>query len=141
MEDMRIYVYLLTNSSHRLFFTGVTDSIKQRLGEHERGEFDDFTRRFKCTKLVWFEIYATMELAQQRREQISAMPRGKHIALIQATNPWWRNLGDVWKERPGDEPLLFLDTPPLDYGNQSPPNRLPDEELLNFDFDHPRDQQ
>ena len=55
MSD-QMYVYILTNSSHSTFYTGVTNNLERRILEHKQKlDPNNFTARYNCTKLVYFE--------------------------------------------------------------------------------------
>lgn len=51
-----------------------------------------FTREHGCKRLVWFELHATLEHAIAREKQIKGGSRAKKIALVEGTNPDWRDL-------------------------------------------------
>jgi putative endonuclease len=44
------------------------------------------------TQLVWFEIHEGAETAIRREKQIKEWRRAWKVALIQKTNPTWRDL-------------------------------------------------
>lgn len=136
MEDTRYYIYLLTNKRHRVFFSGVTTHIRRRLKEHQLGEFDTFSKKYGCTKLVYFEVILNMEDAWQSHRNIESLTRAQKIQLITATNPRWRNLGDVWAgEKQFNSTSVLKEPPPPSQTDMAPPNRLPDHEMLTFDFE------
>jgi putative endonuclease len=49
------YVYLMTNKSNKVLYTGVTNDLKKRIYEHKEKLVDGFTKRYNLTKLVYFE--------------------------------------------------------------------------------------
>ena len=53
-----------------------------------------FTARYSCKMLVWYELHSTMENAIVREKQLKAGSRKKKLALIEKTNPAWRDLYD-----------------------------------------------
>ncbi len=73
-------------------YTGVTSSLLHRAWQHREGLIEDFTKRYGCKLLVWFEVHATMHEAITREKQIKAGFRAKKLALIEAMNPDWRDL-------------------------------------------------
>jgi putative endonuclease len=75
-------------------YTGVTSNLPQRAQQHREGLVAGFTKYNDCKLLVWFEQHATMEAAILREKQIKGGSRGKKLALIEATNPQWRDLYD-----------------------------------------------
>ena len=73
-------------------YTGVTSDLVKRVWQHREGQVEGFTKRYGCTKLVWFELAETMEAAIGREKQIKAGSRLKKLALIEAANPDWNDL-------------------------------------------------
>jgi hypothetical protein len=53
-----------------------------------------FTSRYKVTKLVYYEEYATMDEAITREKQIKGGSRQRKIDLINSKNPEWKDLYD-----------------------------------------------
>lgn len=54
------FVYLLTNATRRVLYTGVTRDLRRRVAQHRMGTSDAFTRRYRVGKLVWFEVHESM---------------------------------------------------------------------------------
>ena len=92
VKEHRYYVYILTNQSHSVLYTGVTNDLERRLTEHRQGLTPGFASKYHCRKLVWFEDTDDIKAAIEREKQIKAGSRAKKIALIESTNPDWRNL-------------------------------------------------
>jgi putative endonuclease len=87
-------VYIMANMRNGTLYTGVTSQLVQRTWQHRDGLADGFTKRYGCKLLVWFELADTMEAAILREKQIKAGSRAKKLALIETTNPEWRDLFD-----------------------------------------------
>ena len=85
-------VYIIANRRNGTLYTGVTSNLAQRIWQHREGAFPGFTQKYGCKTLVWFEQHETMEWAILREKQIKAGSRAKKLALIEATNPDWRDL-------------------------------------------------
>ena len=49
------YVYMLTNKSNQVLYTGVTNNLERRIIEHRTGQASSFTQKYKLHKLVYFE--------------------------------------------------------------------------------------
>ena len=75
-------------------YTGVTSNLVQRTWQHRQGVGDGFTKRYGCKLLVWYELAENMDAAIAREKQIKGGSRPKKLALIEATNPEWRDLWD-----------------------------------------------
>ena len=85
-------VYLLASQRNGTLYVGVTSSLVQRAWQHREGLADGFTRKYGVKSLVWYEQHATMESAIQREKAIKEWKRDWKIALIEKTNPGWRDL-------------------------------------------------
>ncbi len=85
-----MYVYILTNNSKSVFYTGVTNDLKRRVREHEkqRGIPKTFAGRYYCYKLVYYEEFETPEDAIKRETEIKTWSRQKKIDLIKKRNPY-----------------------------------------------------
>lgn len=89
---MSFYVYLITNNFHRSLYTGVTNDLERRMAEHEQGLIDGFSSKYKCSKLVYFEVYDDPESAIKREKQIKNWRREKKNFLIETKNPDWLDI-------------------------------------------------
>jgi len=89
------FVYILTNTYNKVLYTGVTNDLKRRIYEHRNKLANGFTKKYNCTKLVYFEITEEIETAIEREKQIKAGSRGKKLALINSFNPAWTDLYEM----------------------------------------------
>lgn len=85
-------VCIMANKRNGTIYTGVTSNLPQRAYHHRGGQVDGFTKRYGCKLLVWYEMHETMEHAILREKQIKAASRKKKLALIEGSNPTWRDL-------------------------------------------------
>ena len=85
-------VYMMANRRNGAIYIGVTSNLPGRAWQHREGVTDGFTKRYGCKLLVWFEMHGDMEQAILREKQLKAGSRKKKIALIEGTNPDWRDL-------------------------------------------------
>jgi putative endonuclease len=85
-------VYILANKRNGTLYTGVTSNLPQRIWQHRQGIGSEFTTRYECRLLVWFEMHDSMFAAIEREKQIKGGSRARKLALISATNPEWRDL-------------------------------------------------
>jgi putative endonuclease len=86
------YVYILTNKSNDVLYTGITGDLKKRIYEHKREEIDGFTKRYHVNKLVYYETHSSPQLAIKREKQIKRWIREKKNKLIESVNPTWKDL-------------------------------------------------
>ncbi len=85
-------MYILTNKTHQVLYTGVTSNLARRIGEHQEAAVKGFTKKYNVKKLVYAEAHANIRDAIVREKQIKAGSRQKKIDLISEANPEWRDL-------------------------------------------------
>ena len=89
------YVYIITNKSKTLS-AGVTTDLERRVYEHKNKLVPGFTVQYKTGRLVFYEATPNVRAAIAREKQIKGWTRQKKIALIESTNPRWRDLSVDW---------------------------------------------
>lgn len=94
---MSHFVYILSNSSKTLY-VGSTSNLERRMYEHRMKLADGFTRRYNITMLVHYEASDDWEGARLRERQLKGWLRQRKVALIEATNPEWRDLSKEFLE-------------------------------------------
>ncbi len=72
---MPYYVYILTNFTNNVLYTGVTSDLCRRTWEHREKLVEGFTKRYNVWKLVYFEDTEDALSAIAREKQIKAGPR------------------------------------------------------------------
>jgi putative endonuclease len=92
--ERQYYVYIMTNKNNTVLYTGVTNDLRRRVYEHKNKLVDGFTKKYNITKLIYFEMCRDAVGSISREKQIKAGSRTKKIALINTTNPEWRDLYD-----------------------------------------------
>jgi putative endonuclease len=100
MSYKQYFVYLMTNFTRTVLYTGVSNSLERRVWQHKHGAVAGFTKKYKCTNLVYFEAYAEIDQAIAREKQIKGWIRAKKNALVNSTNPGWKDLAADWYEAP-----------------------------------------
>ena len=86
------YVYIMTNKRKTVLYTGVTNDLRRRVYEHREKLVDGFTKKYKVTKLVYYEIFQDPENAIIREKQIKMGSRQNKIDLVNQMNKGWRDL-------------------------------------------------
>ncbi len=84
----------MTNKTHRVLYTGVTNDLIRRTYQHMHELIEGFTKRYKVKKLVYFEAFEDIINAISREKQIKSWSRSKKLELINKTNPEWKDLGE-----------------------------------------------
>ena len=80
------YVYILTNTHHNVFYTGVTNDLERRCYEHKIKKTKGFTQKYNVDNLIYFERFEFIDLAIAREKQIKGYSRNKKKALIDKFN-------------------------------------------------------
>ena len=88
------YVYILTNRTNKVLYTGITSNIERRLLEHKNHLIAGFTSKYNIHKLVFLETFSSSIDAIGAEEKIKGWIRSKKIALIETTNPAWKDLSE-----------------------------------------------
>ena len=103
-------VYIITNKTKTVLYTGVTNDLTRRLIEHylNAGKLETFAGKYRCHFLVYYEDYQYINDAIAREKEIKKWSRRQKEALINSVNPNWDILNY----------LLFEKWPPnrRDYG-------------------------
>ncbi len=86
------FIYILTNYTKQVLYTGVTNNLIRRVFEHRNHLVVGFSNKYQTTKLVYYEISESIESAILREKQIKAGSRKRKLDLINAFNPNWNDL-------------------------------------------------
>ena len=78
---MSFWVYIL-KCADGLYYTGHTDSLEQRVGQHQQGEISSFTSARRPVQLVFSQEFSTREEALAAELQIKPWSRKKKEALM-----------------------------------------------------------
>jgi putative endonuclease len=92
------YLYIMSSQRHVLYI-GITSNIQQRVFQHKTHTFTGFTAKYNVSNLVYFERFGSVMAAISREKELKAWRREKKIALIEASNPKWRDLSYEWFRR------------------------------------------
>jgi putative endonuclease len=85
-------VYILSNLAGTVLYTGYSSGLKARIYQHKLSLVDGFTKKYKVSRLVYYETTDDRTVALEREKQIKAGSRAKKLALINSMNPEWRDL-------------------------------------------------
>ena len=92
--DRQYYVYIMTNKSNNVLYTGVTNDLIKRIYQHKEKLVKGFTDKYNVIKLVYYEGCGDVEEAILREKRIKGGSRAKKLALIENMNSEWRDLYD-----------------------------------------------
>lgn len=90
--NKRGYVYLMASGRNGTLYVGVTSDLIQRVWQHRNGFGSEFTSKYRCHSLAWFEAHDDLQEARLRELQIKKWKRAWKLSLIEQTNPDWRDL-------------------------------------------------
>lgn len=86
------YVYIMTNKSRVVLYTGVTSDLDRRVWEHQYGALKGFTKKYRVNRLVYHETYNRIDDAIAREKELKGWRRSKKNALVETVNPRWADL-------------------------------------------------
>ena len=87
------YVYMLTNATGTVLYTGVTNDLIRRVYEHKtNADPNSFTAKYAVHKLVYFEETPSRYEAISREKQIKGWNRKRKNSLVETINPKWEDL-------------------------------------------------
>ena len=81
------WVYMMQSANGRALYTGVTNDLVRRVGEHKEGKGSLFISKYKCHKLVYYEDFGLIDQAIEREKKIKKLSRANKEKLIDKLNP------------------------------------------------------
>ena len=94
-KEYCFYTYIMASESGVLYI-GVTNNLYNRVTDHKNNKGCEFTAKYACHKLVFFEEYQYIEDAINREKQLKKWRREKKINLVTARNSKWKDLFEDW---------------------------------------------
>ena len=89
---MAVYHVYIMASATGVLYTGVTNHLERRIGQHKQKLLAGFTRKYDVTRLVYFEPFNEIKSAISHEKQIKSWSRKKKLALIRTMNAKFRDL-------------------------------------------------
>ncbi|MEP7015793.1 MAG: GIY-YIG nuclease family protein [Verrucomicrobiota bacterium] len=89
------YLYMMTNRSRVVLYTGITNDLVRRVWEHQNAGIKGFTKTYKVDRLVYYEAFNDPREAISREKEIKGWRRSKKNALVATENPKWRDLSSM----------------------------------------------
>ena len=84
---------MMMNHMNTVLYTGVTSDLVSRVQEHKsKKHFRSFTAKYNCSKLVYYEVFSSIEEAILREKEIKGWKRFKKDILIDSLNASRRDL-------------------------------------------------
>ena len=88
------YLYLMASGRNGTTYLGVTSDLLRRVWQHRNEVADSFTKKYGCTRLVWYQAFDDIQQARQRELQMKKWKRAWKVELIERENPQWLDLFD-----------------------------------------------
>jgi putative endonuclease len=85
------YVYIVGNDRLTIYI-GVTNNLIKRIYQHRNSLVDGFSKKYKLTKLLYFEKYNEIYEAIKREKQIKKWNRNWKLNLIIKVNPYFKDM-------------------------------------------------
>lgn len=84
----------MTNNHNTVLYLGVASDLAVRLYQHTTKEFpDSFTAKYNCDKLVYYEVFDSIEEAIAREKVVKKWNREWKEKLIDKLNRTWKDIG------------------------------------------------
>lgn len=84
------YIYIITNKSKTVLYTGVTNNLKIRLNQHKENITNgnkSFASKYNVEFLLYYEKFTWIQEAINREKEIKGWSRNKKLELIKTINP------------------------------------------------------
>ena len=89
---MPYYVYILASRKYGTLYIGVTNDLIRRIYEHKDKSISGFTSQYDVDQLVWFDQTDDVMSAISTEKRLKRWNRAWKVALIEKTNPQWKDL-------------------------------------------------
>ena len=89
----------MTNKNNTTLYVGVTSDLFIRVTEHKENIHPrSFTAKYNLHKIVYYELFFSIDEAIAREKQIKGGSRKKKEELIKKFNPQWKDLySEIYK--------------------------------------------
>jgi len=62
------YIYILSNKNRNVLYIGVTSQLYWRVLEHKSRKGSQFSSKYNCRDLIYFECFSTIEEALKEKK-------------------------------------------------------------------------
>ncbi|MEM6523744.1 MAG: GIY-YIG nuclease family protein [Bacteroidota bacterium] len=88
------YVYIMSNKSRSVLYIGVTSDLESRVYQHRNREGSNFTKKYNCYYLVYYEVFDDILSAIERERQMKKWKREWKDNVVKSFNPELKDLSD-----------------------------------------------
>lgn len=96
------YIYILSNKTRSVLYTGITSDLIKRIYDHRNGNGSCFTSKYNIKHLIYYEKYDNIRKAIEREKQLKNWNRKWKLDLAREVNPKLRDLWSDISTHPGD---------------------------------------
>jgi putative endonuclease len=96
------YIYIITNKTKTVLYTGVTNNLRVRLQQHKENILlnnETFTSKYNIQYLLYYEKFTWIQEAIAREKEIKKWRREKKTNLIKTINPNFDFLNYLFENR------------------------------------------
>ena len=97
------WVYITANRYRGGMYVGMTADLMRRVAHHREGTGSTHVAETGKTRLVYAERHDAIQAAITREKLVKKWKRPWKFALIEADNPDWLDLWEVWFPSVGSE--------------------------------------
>lgn len=94
---MPYYLYILASGRRGTLYIGVTNDLVRRVYEHRTDAMPGFTKKYKVHRLVYYEIYDSIEAAIAQEKRMKRWTRAWKIELIEKQMRIGTIFGQRWE--------------------------------------------
>ena len=91
-REPRIYYTYIMGSRFGVLYIGMTGNLAVRVFQHKQGKTAGFTARYRVTRLLYYEQFASPLQAIARETELKGWRRSRKLDLIDSKNPRRRDL-------------------------------------------------
>ena len=88
------WVYILARRYRGELYVGITADLSARMVQHRDGEGSRYAAKRGIGRLVWADFIEPVDAAIAHEKRLKRWRREWKFALIEKTNPDWRDLFD-----------------------------------------------
>jgi len=92
MEEKSYFVYIASNKTNKVLYTGITNDLVRRMYEHKNKLVDGFTKKYNVNRLLFCEEFFDPSEAIAAEKRIKGWLRNRKLELIRKNNPEFKDL-------------------------------------------------
>ena len=81
-------------------YIGITSNLTFRVRQHKEHISRGFTANYEVDRLLYYQTYGQVSTAIASEKQLQGWKREKKVALVEKSNPQWRDLSHHWYDKP-----------------------------------------